>query len=330
MTTVPLIAHSLMRCALALVLCTAAFGIRGAGIAAQTPDELAAACAAAGGSVVACGTGAAAGAALMSTTGRLSGAGSEIPGTASNLGTRVGGGPRLAAFVRFGATDVGLPELSADAGGGETKFGASALHIGAALALFSGFRIMPTVGGFLSTDVFANAAFVFLPSGQGFDGGTTSFTGGVRVGLIREGFTVPGISVSASRRLVGASSFGNGSGAVPASVDFDPAVTSIRAVIGKDLFAVELMAGWGWDRYSGDVTLRVPDIGGTAAVTQSGAMTVDRQLYFGGASMTFGIVLNVSIEAGWSGGLDPIEAYDGVWDPTSGGPFGAFSLRLTL
>jgi hypothetical protein len=118
----------------------------------------------------------------MGGVGLLSGGGAEIPGTASNLGTRVGGGPRLSLFGRLGWVDVGLPDVGDPASERASTFGITGLQVGAAAGLFDGFRIMPTVGGFLSVDVFASATFHFLPSSEGLSGGGTAFTGGLASG----------------------------------------------------------------------------------------------------------------------------------------------------
>jgi hypothetical protein len=220
-----------------------------------------------------------------------------------------------------------LPDLTDPAALGETGFVATSAHAEIALGLFDGVRLLPTVGGFLSVDAFGRAAFLFLPESQGFGGGSSSYAAGVRVGIFREGFTIPGVSVSASRRFVG--SVDLGSSADPASVSVDPSVTSFRATVGKDLFAVEWLAGIGWDDFGGDVTLRAADGLGSSA-TSSGSIDDVRRVYFASAAMTFSLVLNVALEGGWAQGYDPAAAYAGSYDPTSGNAFGSLALRLIL
>ena len=138
-----------------------------------------------------------------------------------------------------------------------------------ALGLFDGVRLFPTVGGFLSLDAFGRTAFLLLPESEGFSGGTRAYTAGVRVGIFREGFTIPGVSVSASRRFVGSVDLGGT--ADPSSVTVDPSVTSFRATVGKDLFAVEWLAGFGWDDFSGDATVRAAD-GFGSSVSHTGCL----------------------------------------------------------
>jgi hypothetical protein len=296
-------------------------------LAAQTLDEAVTACLQAGGDPMECATAAVTARALMGQIGLLVGGGAEIPGTATNLGTRVGGGPRLTVFARGAAVGMSVPEpggVSGDA----LEFAATALQAGAAVGLFDGFRLMPTVGGFLSTDAFVHGSFVFLPGTEGFDGNTQALTAGVRLGLLREGFTVPGVSVTASRRFVGEVGFGPTGTVVPTAL-VDPAVTSLRATVGKDLFAVEFMAGLGWDAYSADTELRVFDDGGSPVVS-SGELSERRMLYFGSASTTVGIVLSLSVQAGWAEGFGPVESFTGSYDPAGGTFFGWLSARVTL
>jgi hypothetical protein len=265
----------------------------------------------------------------MGQIGLLAGFGSEVPGTASNLGTRVGGGPRWSFSARVGAARTRLPLISDPTGAAEQSFVTTAVHTGVTLGLFDGFRLMPTVGGFLSTDVFGQASFLMLPEGEGFSGGTKSFALGVRVGILREGFTLPGISVSAAKRFPGSVTFGDTAGGDIANMVLEPSVTSLRATVGKDLFAVEVLAGVGWEEYTGDVALRASD-GLVGFVDLTGDMSGSRRLYFGSAAMTFSIVLSLSVEGGWAEGFDPVAGYSGGHDPAAGAPFGSFAVRLAF
>lgn len=295
--------------------------------AAQSPAVLAAACVDGGGNLDTCLAGATAGYSFVGHVSLLSNLGSPIPGSASNLGTRPGGSPRLSFHGQLSASSWDLPDLSQvpDA----RSSWVPSLRLGGAAGLFDGFRVMPTVGGLLATDVFVDGAF-HLPSGSdGFDGSVRSLAVGTRIGIFREGFTVPGVSVSVARRFFGESAYGELARGDVAGVIVDPAVTSIRAMVSKDLFAVELMAGFGWDEFSADATLEVPgDPAGTLAF--SGPMGGSRRLVFGSASMTFSLFISLTVEGGWAGGLSPIPAYVGEHDPTGGTGFASVSARLIL
>lgn len=295
--------------------------------AAQSPAVLAASCVDGGGDLDTCLTGATAGYSFVGHVSLLSNLGSPIPGSASNLGTRPGGSPRLSFHGQLSASSWDLPDLRQlpDA----RSSWVPSLRLGGAAGLFDGFRIMPTVGGLLATDVFVDGSF-HLPSGSdGFDGSVRSMAVGTRIGIFREGFTVPGVSVSVARRFFGESAYGELADGDVAGVVVDPAVTSVRAMVSKDLFAVEVMAGFGWDEFSADATLEAPDgSGGTVAVT--GPMSGSRRLVFGSASMTFSLFLSLTVEGGWAGGLSPIPAYVGEHDPSGGTGFASFSARLVL
>jgi hypothetical protein len=187
---------------------------------------------------------------------------------------------------------------------------------------------MPTVGGFLATDVFGGGSIVLLPSDAGFVGNAKSYGVGVRVGIFREGFSIPGLSVSWARRFSGAIEVGE-PGVSPSAFEVEPSITSIRATIGKDIHAVELLAGMGWEEYIGTSILEVNDgFGGRGSAL--GDMSGSRRLYFGSAAMTFSILLTLSLEGGWAEGLEAIPGYSGEYDPAGGAAFGSASIRLTL
>ncbi len=91
----------------------------------------------------------------------------------------------------------------------------------------------------------------------------------------------------------------------PAEAEFDLRVSSLRGVVGKDIYGIGFFGGAGWDRYEGDATLVVANQeGGVQDSTGSGKLESDRLLFFFGASMTF-LALQLSAEAGWAEGFDP-------------------------
>lgn len=310
------------------VLSVAVVAMAASSLGAQTPSGLASECVRTGGPTTLCLGGAVSTQAVLGHVGLATGLGSEVTGTASNLGTRVGGGPRIAFTLRAGTVDAGMIDPADVAGTAEKGFRASALHAGVTLGLFDGFRLMPTVGGFLATDVFGGGSVVLLPVDAGFVGNAKSYGVGVRVGIFREGFSIPGLSVSWARRFSGAIEVGE-PGVSPSAFEVEPSTTSIRATIGKDIHAVELLAGMGWEEYIGASTLEVNDgFGGRGSAL--GDMSGSRRLYFGSAAMTFSILLTLSLEGGWAEGFESIPGYSGEYDPAGGAAFGSASIRLTL
>ena len=207
-----------------------------------------------------------------------------------------------------------------------------AVHISGTVGVFDGFFVGPTVGGVGSLDLTLSGQWVRTPGDAGFNENLWSWGGGVRVGILRESFSLPGISLSGFYRTVGSTSLWGRQNGFPAESDFDLAVTSFRGVIGKDLWGIGFLAGTGWERYSGvfDVAVDDPEgMGNSAGLV--GEMDSDRPLFFLGASMTF-LALQLSGEAGWAPGFesDLPRARNADFDPSAKSFFGALALRLTF
>jgi hypothetical protein len=200
------------------------------------------------------------------------------------------------------------------------------------VGLLDGFSLAPSVGGILSADLFGSLHFLAPSQDAGFGDGMGGWGLGGRVGILRESFTLPGISVSVGYRSLGDTEWGAWADGDNAEADFGTGVTSVRALIGKDLFGLGLFAGAGWDRYSaeGEARVRDPESGLQGDVSVD-ALGRTRRLYFLGGSMTF-VVLQASVEAGWAEGHDLSfpEGEIGRFDPSSRSLFGSFSLRLNF
>lgn len=312
------------------VMCGALWLVAASGARAQTGGDLTAAqrCTANGGNEATCLEAQVAGHALVGQVGLMAGLGSEVPGSASTLGRRLGTTPRVAVSLRTAFTHAGIPDLSDPdpEPSREVSYTVPAVHAGVVLGVTDGFSPIPTVGGIGSLDLLVGTSLVFFPSGEGFGGRVTGFSAGARLGLLRESFTLPGVSLSASRRWVGSATLGDRDAGDPVAVEVDPSITSIRATVGKDLLSVGLVAGWGWDSFGGSLTMDVTG-GGTA---RDDALSLSRTLWFGGASLNF-LILQLSAEFGWAAGLDAVPGYMGApFDPTAGTAFGSVAFRLTL
>jgi len=268
--------------------------------------------------------------AALGHVGLMAGMGSEVPGSAGTLGRRLASSPRVALGVRVGFASAAQPD-AADPGDGPARrstFLAGTLDGSITVGAFDGFQLLPTIGGVLSLDVVGRASAVFLPRGEGYDGGVGAFTLGARLGLLRESFTVPGVAVSVSQRLLGDIRLGSVDRGDRWGITIDPAVTSVRATVGKDFLAVGFLAGWGWDRYTGDVRLSLADGGGGQVTLDSFEAT--RTLLFGGASMNF-LILQVSLEGGWARGFGAVPAYRAApFDAAGGTFFAGAAMRLTI
>ena len=318
-----------MRSAAGPVLVLVLSGLASPG-GAQAVADLTARCANASGGSAWCAAGAAAYEAVAAGIGLVAAGGSDIPGTSSTLGWRRGLGPRLAMSARFNGARIPLPAV--DQASSSLLPGlrslVSAASLGVAAGLFDGFRAAPQYGGILALDAIASAGMIRLPRGDGFQGNAFSAGIGARLGLLRESFDVPGISVSAMRRFFGEARLG--ADGAPASLRLESAATSVRAAIGKDLSAAGVMVGAGWDRYSGDATLEGAAVPGerSESVALDGP-PVDRLLVFGALSRTWQVI-QVTGEFGWAGGFDaPPDPGTMSHDPGAGSIFGSLSLRIT-
>jgi hypothetical protein len=225
---------------------------------------------------------------------------------------------------------VGVPDPSDPNGSQGVSAWTPVIQAGLGLGIFDGFRLLPTVGGVLSLDVVGHGSFLFLSDGSGFDGRADVLSLGARVGLLRESFTLPGVSVSLTRRFSGSVRLGDADVGDPSEVTVDPSVTALRVTVSKDLYAFGVMAGMGWDDFSSDTRMRVTNgVGGVAPA--SGSLDGRRRLYFASVSKQLGVLAWMTLEGGWADGFDPVTGYVGTgFDPTKRSPFGSFTLLLKL
>jgi hypothetical protein len=263
-------------------------------------------------------------------------AGSEIPGSASTLGYRLRSHPRFSISTRVGLARFSVVDLeygyASPAGTEAEEVFAPYLHFGGTLGALNGFSLAPTLGGILSLDITGSVHKLFPPEGRGIRGSGWGWGVGARLGILRESFTLPGVSVSASRRWLGSFRAGDVQEAGPAEARFDLGATSLRGVVGKDILGVGLLAGLGWDRVLGGGTIRArTSHTGPEGSASASSLTSSRLVYFAGASMTF-LVAQISGEAGWSRDRDPEipEQPGGSRYPSSGAYFASLSVRVTF
>ncbi len=269
--------------------------------------------------------------------GRLSTGGSVLPGSAGSLGWRLESVPRFSAAGRLQVGRLTLPDVVAEprTPAPERTSTVTTAQLTAGVGVFDGFSPLPTVGGVLAVDLLASGSVALLPGGDGFRDDARTWGVGGRLGLLRESFTLPGVSVSAVRRWSGRTQLGSVDDGGPAEIDFDLGTTSLRATVGKDLLGVGVVAGVGWDRYESDVTLRArtePPGGGPVlqGIASADGFETSRTLVFGGASLNF-LILQISAEGGWARGYERLPGRAaGGYDPGASTPFGSLAFRLTL
>lgn len=246
--------------------------------------------------------------------------GNPTIGTASTLGIKLGSMPPISLGGRVSFARADVPTAS---GGSATGEDITALFLGAdaRVGLYSGLSPFATVGGLGSVDLMASLGVVKLP-GDRFDS-PVSWGLGARLGILRESFTAPGLSVSGMYRKLGGMTIDD-------VTELDGSSTwSLRFAIGKRLTPVGLTAGVGWDRTSTDATVAIPQPG-SPPLQASGEVGGDGRFNaFADVSYTL-VVLTVAAEVGWQGG-GGATGVSGVSDHVGkGGLFGGLIFRLTL
>jgi hypothetical protein len=301
-------------------------------LTAQDVDALAARCASSDPTASAiCREAALALQAAQGDMGLLAAGGAQIPGSSSSLGRRFGGMPRLSGSLKAGVARLEVPDVRSASGPATGRsYTGFATQASLAVGVLDGFSLVPTVGGVLSLDVFATLGALVLPDGAGYQEGSSQWGVGANLGLLRESFTVPGVSVAVARRSLGEAQLGNRAAGDAVQISLDPAVTSVRGVVGKDLLSFGVLAGIGWDRYSSDAVLIVPGLAGAARQTAVDGFTADRTLGFAGLSLSL-LVLQISAEAGWAKGFETVSGRpEGGFDPEGSSLFLSVAGRLTL
>ena len=257
--------------------------------------------------------------------------GASLSGSSSTIGRRLGSAPRVSGDVRLRMARFRMPDLLGGGTGtaGENVVDAYGVNGSVAVGVLDGFSLMPTVGGLLSLDLLASGSLIFLGESDGFASNEGIFSVGGRLGIFRESFTLPGVTVSVMQ------SFGQSvdwtAGVNASQIDTDISATSVRAIVGKDFFTLAVLAGFGWNWDRGEMRVQVPDptIPGGQGIGFVGDLTTRRPVYFGGISITR-LVFQFSIEGGWAGGYEELAGYSGAYDPGGVTPFVSVAGRLTI
>jgi hypothetical protein len=260
--------------------------------------------------------------------------GNPVPGTPSTLGIRLGTLPRLSMGLRVSAADVSLPPIRRVGTEANVDFPLGSINFDASLGVFPGFTLFPTAGGFASLDLLGSVGVIPLPHSEGFDDSSpVSWAAGARIGLLRESFTAPGVSIDVLHRRVGRIAWGSPQlTSEDAFLEADGLrVTSLRGVVGKRFYGVGLTGGVAWDRSSADFhgIIRDPVVLDPARVLEirEQGLTTTRTAIFGNASLTL-LILNLAAEVGWQQGGAAIEEATDRLTRTS--IFGGLAVRIAL
>ena len=254
--------------------------------------------------------------------------GSPVPGTASTLGMRIGSMPRISVSGRVTVVPTRVPPLADREGGTETGWIAG-LSTQAVVGILPGWSPLPTVGGVLSLDAIARLSWAGLP-GAGFrDDHAWGWLAGLRVGALRESFTLPGVSLTASYGRSSEITYGDPESATTDGFWEGP-VTDLNATLAvtKRLSALRLTAGAAIDRYSSDVrggyrgTPLSPQVGFEAEAD------TDRWSAFANASWTL-LIFHASAEVGLQEAPEP-DGLPGDVEVDAVGWWGGLAFRVSI
>jgi hypothetical protein len=266
--------------------------------------------------------------------GLLVSGGNPVIGTARSLG----GFPHFFIGVRANLVKVGLPDLNYDGSTStvplddEVVFPSPVVEGG--LGIWRGLR-----HGLLSVDALGSAQL--LPTNQ-VDNLTVDEDArnigdvalglgyGARVGILEGSFPIPSVSVSVMKRTIPRIQYGD---ITDAGQDYQYAVdlqaTNIRVAASTRLIFINVAAGLGWDKYTGDaqIVFREP-LTGIPQPPIDIELDNSRTMMFLDALLDFP-VFKIAGEIGYQAGKDqnlPTD-FEGI-DDTKGKIFGSVGIRF--
>ena len=298
--------------------------------------------------------------------------GNHTLGTATTIGRRLGLFPRISVTARVNAALADVPNLlddyqpQLDENGELAPLSTTGVPIGSlqgdvVVGLFNGLSLGPAVGGLGSVDLLGSVSFIPAVEETGLEEDIINWGVGARLGILRQGLVMPGLSVSGMYRQMGEVSFGDIDDPEtddPAEFATDLSTISLRAAVSKGILAFDLAAGAGYDIYTSNVgfdfQLECPPEQCTVPVTLrpreqgadpgefgiNGEMTTASWNVFANAGLSL-LLLNVVGEIGYQKAMDVLTAEDlgeaglperapAVEDLDGGRFFGSLGVRLTL
>lgn len=204
---------------------------------------------------------------VQPTVGIALSGGAHTLGTATTLGRTRGGRPGMAITARFNAALADVPDLlngyvpRFESSGVLGPMGTDGIPVGsfqadATVGLFNGFYAGPSVGGLGAIDLLASVAYVPAVEEVGLEESIINAGIGARVGILKQGLILPGLSVSAMyRTMLRDLELGSLAEGDPAEFATDLSTFSLRVGASKGVLAFDLAAGAGYDVYTSDVSL---------------------------------------------------------------------------
>lgn len=201
---------------------------------------------------------------LQPELGLLLAGGNPVLGTASPVGTKFRWMPRFQFGGRISFAWAEIPDIRVApgeaAGAGTRSFAMAMPQLDLSVGVFDGLRIGKTLGGFGAVEVVGSLSTLILPDGEGFEEAATGLGLGARIGLLRESFTAPGLSVTGMYKRFGHVEYGRErSGETNFGLDMETA--SFRFGLSKSFVSFGLGLTLAYDSYWSDVDLAVARAG---------------------------------------------------------------------
>ena len=259
--------------------------------------------------------------------------GSEMPGSSSAIGRTKNGQFRarnLSVAFSSGLVRVNLPNLDVVQFDPESSSGLNIYGFNTTfdLGLFDGLTISPGVRGVFSIDVLGSASmgsFRWNSMYKRAKMGTGSL--GIRIGLVRESFTLPGLTFSVFK---GKGTILELESEIDDGIDLTVGNESMRfrTTMGKEFSKMGILGGVGWNNSNGLLKGNIPSMTSRFASTFSSKELVDRQfLYFGGLSFT-SMIFQLSMELGLIEGFGDVPSLYIRPDPTEWSVFSRIAARI--
>lgn len=255
--------------------------------------------------------------------------GNPVLGTATTFGTRFGILPRVSVTARANVALAELPDLfdgySARLTGSQLgAMGTTGIPIGSiqgdvSIGVFNGVSIAPMIGGIGSVDLLGSVAMLPQIEDFGLSEAIMNIGVGARIGILRQGMLVPGISISGMYRRMGEVAFGDLAAGDPGEFSTNLETLSLRAVASKGVLMFDLAVGAGYDKYSSDVDLGwILSCETVECVTVNGGKVLDLPGRLAGELSTAAwnvfadvslnlLILNLVGEIGYQKAIDPID-----------------------
>lgn len=230
--------------------------------------------------------------------------GNPVAGASSTLGMRIGRIPRVSATLRATGVTTRIPEVAPAHSSNTNREFFRSINLDVSVGLLKGWSLLPTIGGFASIDVIGSVGKMIVPDAL-LDNSPASRAAGVRVGILRESFTTPGLSLTALYRSIDDVRHGRSANEATYALS-DMRDVSLRAVLGKRVFVLGANLGVGLDRMTSRASASSPN---STGLVSAGFPSITHTYPTGFASVNWTtLIVNVVLEGGYQRSKDVFPA----------------------